>query len=528
MTAVAPIITIRQTAARGWLTDALPATLYAALLLFPIWQIIATHGTLTGISEESVGFRYFYTLRSIYDGRDFFLPQGELPNLIFKAIHLALSALGYPPTQLFPRIDYFTYASIVGMHLISVVCFWWATIPLRSAPARLSAASFWGLLYYIPKTSAVYTVVQPDYMLLFPALSLMTVGFILRTRPDYGWTAGRVFAIGLFVGAAASVKITLVVLPAIALMHAMLMSRQIVSSLVAASLVSAIGMFFWVTAFTLDSNTNVIEHFSSLLSFMGGGQGAPDAGLSWTSWITQRLSEQPSPVLTTIYAGPLLALLAAAIATRRWERCAAWSFFVGLCAYHVFLFKRDYAITILECYFPLAALFTVCSQFSIFNRLTAIRWGLAPVCLVTAVWFYPEGIGNTLSYVTMNTRQQQVFNQVKTTIKGRLLWLIEDNTHRPLSVDSAIMKGGVDMSARWLNPPSAIMKTMFPNLDYRLYGNDVKPDFSNYDAVMFPFSGSPQKRQGELASVYGQGLAEWSCQRIATVAPQEIALCRKQ
>ncbi len=100
--------------------------LFAGLLLWPLAWIVLHGATLTGVNEESTGYRYFYTLRQLYDPPVFlFLAQGQLTNLIQKAIQVALTLLGFPATELLPRIDYFCYASVAAFHLMNVAAFAW-------------------------------------------------------------------------------------------------------------------------------------------------------------------------------------------------------------------------------------------------------------------------------------------------------------------------------------------------------------------------------------------------------------------
>jgi hypothetical protein len=58
------------------------------------------------INEERGGRRYFYSLRILYSDADRpWLPQGRMAGLTDHAIQLLLTAVGYPPTQLLPRIE---------------------------------------------------------------------------------------------------------------------------------------------------------------------------------------------------------------------------------------------------------------------------------------------------------------------------------------------------------------------------------------------------------------------------------------
>ena len=56
-----------------------PALLLLAVLWYPISRVVMLHLTLTGACEEGLGYRYFYTLRLLYEGDGYiFLPQGHL------------------------------------------------------------------------------------------------------------------------------------------------------------------------------------------------------------------------------------------------------------------------------------------------------------------------------------------------------------------------------------------------------------------------------------------------------------------
>ena len=163
-------------------TGVVGTLVYGALLLFPIITLSLHHSTLTGMYEELIGYRYFYNLRTLYETSYLFLPQGDLVNLIFKGIHLVLSAVGYPADHLFPRIDLFSYLSVAFLQCLNLLCFWWAAAAIPSPSSRLLAALFLGGLNYVPGTSAIYAIIQPDYIALFAAFSLLTMGSIFTSE----------------------------------------------------------------------------------------------------------------------------------------------------------------------------------------------------------------------------------------------------------------------------------------------------------------------------------------------------------
>jgi hypothetical protein len=261
---------------------AIIATLvYGALLLFPVTMLSLDHSTLTGLYEESVGFRYFFNLRTLYETAYLFLPQGDLVNLIFKGIHLVLSADGYPADQLFPRIDLFSYLSVTFLQCLNILCFWWAAAAVASPSSRLVLALFWGGLNYVPDTSAIYTIIQPDYYVLLVAFSLLTMGSILRTQDSTDWTPRKVVGFALFVGAALAVKLTLSILPAIALLRTIVMSRRIYIGFASAALAVLIGVGIWLAVILLDAKGHpsfVLHHFQDLLAFMQSSPGVVQSG----------------------------------------------------------------------------------------------------------------------------------------------------------------------------------------------------------------------------------------------------------
>ena len=378
-------------------TGVVGTLVYGALLLFPIITLSLHHSTLTGMYEELIGYRYFYNLRTLYETSYLFLPQGDLVNLIFKGIHLVLSAVGYPADHLFPRIDLFSYLSVAFLQCLNLLCFWWAAAAIPSPSSRLLAALFLGGLNYVPGTSAIYAIIQPDYIALFAAFSLLTMGSILRTREVFDWAPRKVAGFALFVGVALSVKFTLFILPAIALLQAILMSRRIHIGFISAGLAVCIGVVIWFGIILLDANGHpsfVRQHFRDLFAFMQVNPGIAQSGLHWSDWLFSHISHA-SLILSLIYSGPIIAGLALPVARRRWEFAASVSFFLGTATYGFFLFKRDYPITVLECMFPLAALLVVVGQFSAASLFAAVKWPLFPVLLWVVAWSYPRGVGSS-------------------------------------------------------------------------------------------------------------------------------------
>jgi hypothetical protein len=267
----------------------------------------------------------------------------------------------------------------------------------------------------------------------------------------------------------------------------------------------------------------VSRHIGDLLNFLSNPGMSND--LTWTKWITLRVS-QPPPLAAAIYAAPLVAALSFVAARERWKLATVVSFLVGTMAYGFFLFNRDYANTILEGLFLLAALLTVVSQFQISARSAALNWGLLPILVYSLVWSYPKGIGSLIRSAKLNTDEQITLRHIEERVSGKLLWLVESNNERPLSVDSAIMKGGYAYSSRWLDPPSKIMSSMFSNRDFWFgYDRSLPLHLEDYGAVMFVYQGDIDQKKRHLAEVYSVSLFTWSCKPATSVSNYTIAIC---
>src|SRR5215471_13702059 len=108
------------------------ATLALALVSTLFWVPAALFWlgiSPSGFFEESVGYRYFYSLRLAFGGEHPFLPQGQFPTLVYVIIQWVLSAF-YPADQLFPRIDVFSLAAVAIPGALGAVAAYFALMRL--------------------------------------------------------------------------------------------------------------------------------------------------------------------------------------------------------------------------------------------------------------------------------------------------------------------------------------------------------------------------------------------------------------
>ena len=96
----------------------------AVLDLAPI-ALVATRGaTLSGLYEESIGYRYFYSHRTVLgESAVLFLPQGQIEDLLSQALQIGLNVAGYPLYDIAGRIDAFSCSLVACAMLLALLAF---------------------------------------------------------------------------------------------------------------------------------------------------------------------------------------------------------------------------------------------------------------------------------------------------------------------------------------------------------------------------------------------------------------------
>ena len=297
------------------------------------------------------------------------------------------------------------------------------------------------------------------------------------------------------------------------------------------AITAAVGAAAWYCILLLDYGLNayfVQDHVRGLWTYVTAGGGLPRLhDLSVRQWLLDRVTVS-SPWIVGIYLTTPLALLAVAFSRTRDELALSGSFLLASLGWTAFLYKRDYPTTMLEAAFAVHLFLYVTVTVILEPRLAAIRRGI-PVAIggaVLAAGFAAMIVRGTtspvlpiLSSAAINTTDQAALTAVQQAIPGRHLWIVLDNTLRPLSIESAIMKGG-------LIPGSRIMPMISPDTDFRFTPRGAPFQLADYSAVFFPFDGSVETAVHLLSREYAVPLNEWRCRRVIAVGVQPIAVCQ--
>ena len=118
-----------------------------------------------------------------------------------------------------------------------------------------------------------------------------------------------------------------------------------------------------------------------------------------------------------------------------------------------------------------------------------------------------------------NTTEQASLAAVQRGIAGKHLWIIVDNAFRPLSINSAIMKGG-------LVPGSPLMRLLSNDTDFRFLGSREPIQLTEYSAVFFPFNAPLDAMVDLMSRQYSVALDQWRCRPAAQISGQMIRCVR--
>lgn len=533
-----------------------PAAWLAALtvalgLLFPIilfaWQGLS----LAGISEESTGYRYFYTLRMLYGEHERpWLPQGHLVGLVHIALQLLLTAIGYPPTQLSPRIDLFIYLAAALPHLATAAAFLCAARPLATALQKFTLAALLVALSFAWTTGAGSHLIQPDYLSWVGAVSLLTLGWLLRLlRDPHPANLRQMVQLGLFAGLALAIKPTYLVFPltigALLLAHSWGPLRlgalsadgtsQPIQHSPSASLPRVLAwgltslvlaLLVWgltVWAYYLGDLAASLAHWPRLIGFVGE-VGSPERFHSWL--LTSTLQGHVDITVLSLMLLPILGLSLFLLP----RPAASLSLLVGLVASGFVAYERFYPATLIEtnAYFLVASTVWTVAAFSPWAasvtkraRPALLTWpgGLVVKCAaILAIvglvvseavqfWIIHQPVLNASSAASAR------LNEFLAEGSGRTLFLIPDNDARPITVDSAIQKGGTDLGrGGWGD--SRFVEAMVPDRSYALDTPNLRRPLDLYPFEKLVFVSPAADRAAaleRLASVFGITTVAFDC-----------------
>lgn len=515
----------------AWL---LSLIILAAALLWPAIYVTITGSTFTGLYEESLGYRYFYSLRAVYEPDEFlYLPQGHLITLSHQLLQLTLDQF-FPATQLLPRIDVFARIAVLMAHAVTIAAFGWAVYPKVFDNTRIALAVIWGLSYYVSAWSAHYVLLSPDYHAWLPAIGLLFLGLTSRVAVDAGALPGtRYWQLSLIGGLALAVKMSLGVYCIVVGLFMLLAEKRpirgtlimgitAVATLLVAALIMILGYggrighlraYFGDTAYFL----NTSEQTGGILTAEQWRQFFNVPGL-WENLL--------------LFALPF-ALVALMVSTKgRVQKVFALSGVIGAIIYAYIVYRRFTDVTQFEAaVFMFYVTSIVIAWFGLrsttFRRMMVIGviGGLVVSGAEHVLVTKRLAISKLINDMSINDQAQKRLFQLVPFSKGPVAFLVPNNEYRIQSLETALYKGATKIFSDQIS--SKLMREFMKNRSY-FYSKpgyaDNPPDLLPFDTLVFTILQSPGvnnyldyyvrrigERIRELEQVYHVSLDAFSC-----------------
>lgn len=480
---------------RGILGGATLLVALATALLLPVAYAWSIDLSLVPIGEERAGYRYFYSLRVVYaEGERPWIPQGQAASLVHMVLQVLLTMIGYPPTQVRPRMDAFVYLAAALPLVAAVAAYVWAVRPLgllgraTVAAGQVAAAYDW-------RASSGYALILPDYLTWAMPYGLIALGWLLRVgRSAARPAAGNAVALGLFGGICVATKPTYLVFPlCVAILYATRaggLTHLVSWSLAAGGVAATVFLSILFTYYLWDAAA-IQHHFVISRQFLDvATANNPRTFLQWLVDVPPRWP--PDFLVLAVLLPPFLAFSVLALPRRGVSLglLAATSFAV------VVAYNRSYWVTLVEigqlAFVAWAAWGALvvgpvvgASRPAAARMLTSATFGVGVAAAAFGIWSFWTVI---MPVARAGQAAERAFAPFLHESQGVTLFLIPTNEYRPGTIDSSIQKGGFVLYAGSAGWQSQYLRAMFPDRDYEVGWVRGRPrplDVSPYDRIAF-------------------------------------------
>lgn len=242
------------------------------MIAMPFYYLL-NNLTLSTHFEESIGFRYFHSLRIAYGHEYPWLPQGQLPGIFHIALQKIITCLGHPISEIFPRVNIFSNIATI-FPLITAGCIhFWAIKPIKHPYFQAFFTFTLIAIFFSPRFQDGWMLL-PDYHIWIVSLSILGAGWALRLlKPDTPLiiTNKSYILLGIYAGVCLGVKITLITYPAVIGVIFLSIQKNYISSTLKIILISIpLALLLWMSVLLTyyDFHISVLQsHFINLFEY---------------------------------------------------------------------------------------------------------------------------------------------------------------------------------------------------------------------------------------------------------------------
>lgn len=522
------MIALKNTMSLDHYIERIPILIFAFGLSWLMLWTLYLGLSPANVMEESTGFRYFYSLRRVYGDNEYlFLPQGQIPDIISQIVQILLT-LRYDVTTVSPRIDVYAYLMTAIPIGLSVVAFIYSVRPLKGTLLKLVLALAWLMPFYLPWNSSINIPTQPDYTIWIPTIGLVTFAFCVRLTPEAiaQPRASLGIRMGLLGAACLGIKVTVVAFAGALALTVLLSGRpnlRVVACFVIAgftTLVSAFAILLVLYHGNLDHIYRFLLHEKQFLN-------TAIQSRSFIELMEESLRNN-APVFYLSLLVPILLIGISLAAKDLLIRSMSISYALACCFYAYNLYHRpgfNAEITILwvtalavvyVALFNQCAWRTECKLSTNKHRMLRLVNLLLLLCFVMAIPAFYRNVQQYFGSWIWADRADKALSTFLAKRPGKIAFLIYDNSFIPLTVDSAIYKGGTNVYGEPYIT-SKLMLSMFPTRSYiTAFTQDFRKDpldLAPYSTVVFVKrdDGPREKAEVDIERLFNTSLKEFRC-----------------
>jgi len=523
------------------LAIALPAILFA-----PFLEALFSKVTFETIVEESLGYRYFYSLRIIFGGEAPWIPQGHLVGLLHHILNLLLNIFGLSQSDLELRPFLFIWI-VAGVGLMACgVALFHALSSFRSISGRALYTAI-ALAFFTTQSLWYFWYMLPDYQVWIAVVSIASLAWankILEIPPTEA-TLKEAFCIGIFGGIALGIKVSCAIYP-LTLALLWLGNAKGRVAVIGLAMMPLLGLtvFFLVLLFYYAGNIDGVWRWPSgfLLFIQSQSSTFSSASLDFSSFFSRLLDFTGGKLLWTALLA-LLGCLIFPIFGQRYMIAAV----PGMLAILWFQYMRDYSFTSIETI--LYSLFVVGLLIVAFRNAIAlhknkndthkarvqarhffparVNWFMAAAIVVLTVPRFLDVSVQNVREIVAGERRYRVFADYVSQLPGSTIVLSPGNQYRIASMYSAICKGGTDIyNASWGVSP--YISALFPKYACAVLEKPV--DLSLFSNVLFlEIDGDVTVARNQVEKYFSISLDGFNCNyRVKQVITHYVACTRRK
>lgn len=493
----------------------LPGVVLIVMLSIPLVFFLLQNIYIFGVGEESIGYRYFYSLRIVYENIPSpTLPQGHLLTDVHCLIQYLLTFFGYPINNLNERMYMFSYMACAFSLITIFISFIWALKPINNYLVKLILTLLLVCNAYHLRNGAGYHLILPDYTILSLTVALLFLGFAVREIQDPKYILNWIL-FALYSAMCFTLKINYLLLP-IMLFMIQLQSLNIRKILELSLKVSVAFILLSSVVFLVYYKGNIsstIKHFllSTYTSYSAKGN------VTFWSWSLDTIFSHGFDGTTLIVLTPYILLLGLFIKDKRKY---TFPLLIGAWINYIISFQRPYPPTFAEASNFSIIICTVWICALMHNKVilaqikaksTVVKIGVVAVLLCLAINEIADFFNIFIPAYKDSKVATEQLNSYLDSIQGNTLYIIPSNNHRPATIDSTIYKGGLNLeNARW--PQSKLVASFNTGKHYLVASKDDTINLELYEKIIYVASkGGEFQQRIQIYEQFGINLDDYSC-----------------